>query len=123
VEWWRSVFEAIVGPLVVATLISTMGLGFAAWGRLVELEFELARHRDAYSVLLDRFERNQRDYRDFRDRGNRYTKEDAAKDTAAFGAALGTLQERLESLATRCDGCRFRIDRLEVQMQYLDKHK
>lgn len=122
-EWWRSVFEAIVGPLVVATLISTMGLGFAAWGRLVELEFELARHTDKYAVLLDRHERLRADYYEFKGRGGRYSATDGERDRKSTDAAISALQTRLESLAQRCDGCWIRVERLEVEMKHLDEHQ
>lgn len=122
-QWWKTLFETLVGPLVVAAIITTMGLGFTAWGRLVELEFELARHRDSYSVLLDRFERGQRDFAEFKGKGDRYSTADADRDRAAFASALSTLQSRMETLAQRGDGSRAAISRMEVKVEHLERNQ
>jgi hypothetical protein len=49
VEWARSAFEAVIGPLVVAAIITSVGLGVSAWTSITGLEFELARHTDRYA--------------------------------------------------------------------------
>ena len=109
--------ETIIGPLVVATILGAMGLGFVAWSLADDLSDNLTRESYRADQLADRLSALERQFEEFRKPGGRFT----AKDGQHLHSSIDALGRRVDVVDQKCQQCREKVGRIETQIEYFHR--
>jgi len=109
--------ETILGPLVVATILATMGLGGGAWLYADDLGDNLDREIYRSEQLERRLADLEQEFVEFRKPGGRFT----AKDGAHLHEAINAANRRLDMVDKECQRCREKVGRIETQIEYFHR--